>query len=160
MRTLQRTLESLLDADFDITDQDIDLLGEFLREYKYRHTIKSAAPTPELCKCLKYAGRQLEQPTIRDVENIIRTGDAFVSILIHAGGQRTIKMYWPRERNKYNMYYNGLGCQWVWRKMNELRYIDDMPGTLARNQQAFYFRLPPNEYQKIIDILQLQKIQP
>ena len=160
MKTLQHTLESILDADFDITDQDIDLLGEFLREYKWGHAIKPAGPTSDLCKCLKYAGEQLERPTIRDVENIIRAGDAFVLILIRAAGQRSMHMYWSRERGKYNMYYCGNGCQWVWRKMYELQYIDGMPGTLARNQQAFYFRLPPNEYQKIIDILRLQKIQP
>ena len=46
MKTLQHTLESILDADFDITDQDIDLLGGFLREYKWGHAIKPAGPTP------------------------------------------------------------------------------------------------------------------
>lgn len=34
MKTLQHTLESILDTDFDITDQDLDSLGKFLREYK------------------------------------------------------------------------------------------------------------------------------
>lgn len=127
--------------------------GSFVtEEYPYRYVIKSSAPTPELCKYLKYAGEQLEQPTTQDVENIIRAGDAFISILMHAGGQRTIKMYWPRERNKYNMYGNDLGGQCVWRNIKELAHIDDMPGTLAQNQRAFYFRLPPNEYQKIIYI--------
>ena len=159
MKTLQRTLESILDADFDITDQDIDLLDEFLSKYKDGHTIKPDAPTLDLCKCLKYAGEQLERPTIRDVEKIIRAGDAFV-LLKRAGSHQEIRMYWPREHDKYNMYYNGYGYQLIWRKMRTLRSISGMPGTLPKNQQAFYFRLPPNEYQKIIDVLQLQKIQP
>ena len=159
MKTLQRALESILDTDFDITDQDIDLLGEFLRKYKDGHAIKPDAPTLDLCKCLRYAGEQLDQPTIRDVEKIIHAGDAFVLLRL-AGSHRDIMMHWPRERGKYNMYYCGYGYHWIWRKMRTLRSISSMPGTLPKNQQAFYFRLPPNEYQKIIDILQLQKIQP
>lgn len=50
MKTLQHILESLLDMDFDVTDQDINTLEEFLKKYKRGRKIMKSAPYDEFVR--------------------------------------------------------------------------------------------------------------
>ena len=105
MRNLSNALESLLDADFDIHDEDINQLEEFLKKWKYGNKTKMAMPFDEFCTILGYSGTEILHASINDIIKAIKSGNGFICVSKDKLHKRTNWcLYWPKSKTQYNKF--------------------------------------------------------
>lgn len=106
MRTLQQSLaESILDANYDVRDEDINQLEEFLEKWRYGNRTKMIMPFDEFCSILKYAGEEVRSASINDVKQAIGKGVGFICVSRDEMHKRTNWfLYWPISKTKYNKF--------------------------------------------------------
>lgn len=173
MKSLQQTLESILDADFDIHDEDINQLEEFLKTWKYGNKTKVVMPFGEFCKELGYVGTEVPGASVQDVTKALKAGNGFICVSDSTDSNNRRRtnwaLYWAKSRTQYYMFdtVNQI-AQWVRPSRgtapNNLEW--ETTGLSGQTQvsprylpnQCRFFILPPNQYRKFFTIFGNNKV--
>lgn len=164
MKTLQQYTESLLDTDFDIHDEDINELEEFLKKWKYGNKTKMTMPFDEFCKHLSYAGTEVPGASVNDVTKSIKAGNGFICVSKDKTHKRTNWcLYWPKSKTQYNNF-NTVNQVANWRQPSFGTIPNNIEWNCSglagqRNIETWYlpndcrfFELPPAQYEKFFKV--------
>lgn len=122
MKDLHSIIEGILDTDFDIHDEDINKLEEFLKKWKYGNKTKMTMPFDEFCKHLSYAGAEIPGASVNDVTKSIKAGNSFICVSkgkLHK--QTNWCLYWPKSKTQYN-YFNTVNRAASWQRPSWARF--------------------------------------
>lgn len=160
MKSLQHTLESLLDMDFDVTDQDINTLEEFLRTYKRGIKIKKSAPFDEFVRAC--AGcPEITQPS--EAEAALRTGKNVLTIAERPQGGLIFCLL--TSDGKYVYSYDSLDLGMSWERPHRLGWkslascdagifgLTSRHSLWRKSKRMANFILEPWQSQKFFDVL-------
>lgn len=164
MKTLQQYTESLLDTDFDIHDEDINELEEFLKKWKYGNKTKMTMPFGEFCKHLSYAGTEVPGASIKDVAKAIRKGNGFICVSNDKMHSKTNWcLYWSKTKTSYYEFDTVNGAA-KWENPNFGSFAQNIEWGCSglagqRNIETWYlpndcrfFELPPAQYEKFFKV--------
>ena len=164
MKSLQYALESILNTDYDIHDEDVNELEEFLKKWKYGNKTKMGMPFDEFCKHLSYAGTEARGASIRHVTSAIKSGNGFICVSKCSLHKRTNWcLYWPKSKTQYNKF-DVVNQVASWDRPsfgtapNNLEW--ECSGLAGQKQvgpwylpnECRFFELPPAQYEKFFKV--------
>lgn len=160
MKTLQHILESLLDMDFDVTDQDINTLEEFLKKYKRGRKIMKSAPYDEFVRACAGCPKITQLP---EAEAALRAGKSTLTIAERPQGGIIFCLL--TSDKKYAYAYNSLDLAMSWERPRRLSWkslesydggifgSNDKHSLYRKCKRMEHFILEPWQSQKFFEVL-------
>lgn len=162
MKTLY---ESILDADFDVREEDLDTIDRFLKQFGYNGRIKSAADPDRFCSILSSFGKEIPNASIYDAKAALLSGNGFliVSSYRRLRQVRAIFLMWPKSGDEFYFFDSYPKTnKWADSKIGDVDWLINLrcgldfqkdDGIGYPPKDCNYFELKPEEYKKFLKIL-------